>query len=149
MGAVALYAGARLPRRWAWVVPIAAMALADLALDYGHHRPILDLTRWTTSFSRTALFSSARPAIGTGTEAREMPVGVVNASFFGFFDAPPVIGRYFTPTEDAPPNGTPLAVLGYGYWRARYGGRREVLGESIEIGATHYSIVGVAPTNKG
>src|SRR5262245_62076319 len=25
MGALALYAGARLPRRWAWVVPIVAM----------------------------------------------------------------------------------------------------------------------------
>jgi hypothetical protein len=32
MGAVALYAGARLPRRWAWIVPVAAMALSDLAL---------------------------------------------------------------------------------------------------------------------
>jgi hypothetical protein len=44
MGAVALYAGARLPRRWAWVVPIVAMALTDLILDYGTERP--ELTRW-------------------------------------------------------------------------------------------------------
>lgn len=33
MAALALYAGARLPRRWAVVVPLAAMALADLVLD--------------------------------------------------------------------------------------------------------------------
>ena len=33
MGAMALYAGARLPRRWAWLVPVAAMVLSDLVLD--------------------------------------------------------------------------------------------------------------------
>ncbi len=38
MGAIGLYAGARLPRRWAWVIPIAAMALSDLVLDWGTGR---------------------------------------------------------------------------------------------------------------
>src|SRR4051812_28292839 len=33
IGALALYAGARLPRRWAWVVPVGSMVLADLVLD--------------------------------------------------------------------------------------------------------------------
>jgi len=46
-GALALYAGSRLPRRWAWGVPVAAMVLSDLALDYGAHRPVFELTRWT------------------------------------------------------------------------------------------------------
>ncbi|HWE38741.1 MAG TPA: DUF6580 family putative transport protein [Isosphaeraceae bacterium] len=36
MGALALYAGARLPRRWAWTVPVAAMALSDLVMDLFH-----------------------------------------------------------------------------------------------------------------
>jgi hypothetical protein len=39
VGAVALYAGARLPRRWAWAVPIAGMILSDLILDWGHAEP--------------------------------------------------------------------------------------------------------------
>src|SRR5260370_3722394 len=47
MGAVALYAGAKLPRRWAWLVPLAAMVLSDLALDYRTPRPLFELTRWT------------------------------------------------------------------------------------------------------
>jgi hypothetical protein len=36
MGAIALYAGARLPRRWAFLVPVAAMLLSDLVMDFGH-----------------------------------------------------------------------------------------------------------------
>jgi len=47
MGAVALYAGARLPRRWAWLVPVAALILSDIVLDYGMQRPFLYLSRWT------------------------------------------------------------------------------------------------------
>src|SRR5438132_500688 len=38
MGAIGLFAGARLPRRWAWVVPLAAMALSDLVIDWGTGR---------------------------------------------------------------------------------------------------------------
>jgi len=38
MGAIGLYAGARLPRRWAWAVPIAAMLFSDLVLDWGTGR---------------------------------------------------------------------------------------------------------------
>ena len=64
MGALALYAGSRLPRRWAWVVPVAAMALSDLVLDYGTQRP--ELTRWViyATFAATTFLGpiANRPA---------------------------------------------------------------------------------------
>ena len=103
-----------------------------------------DLTRDTKSFDRTALFTEQQLAVGTGTDAREMQVGVVTAGFFGFFDARPALGRYFTASEDAPPAGAPVVVLSYGYWRTRYGGDPKALGQTIQIGATLYTIVGVA-----
>ena len=43
--------------------------------------------------------------IGTGSDTKEMQIGVVSAGFFGFFDAPPVLGRYYTAAEDAAPTG--------------------------------------------
>lgn len=48
MGALALFAGARLPRRWAWVVPLLAMALSDLVLDRGSLAAFGSVTRWTS-----------------------------------------------------------------------------------------------------
>ena len=105
----------------------------------------VDLTRDTHSFSRTATFTTRSLAIGEGTESREMQVGVVSAGFFGFFDAPPALGRYFTAAEDTPPNGTAVVVLGYGFWQTRYGARRDVLGQTLRIGATLYTVIGVAP----
>ena len=104
----------------------------------------LDLTRWTHTFSRTAEVTTRNLAIGVGTDAREMPEAFVSASFFGFFDAPPALGRYFTSAEDTAGAG-PVAVLSYGYWRTAYGARRDVLGATLQVGATAYTIVGVAP----
>lgn len=46
-GAVALYAGSRLPRRWAWAVPLAAMVISDQLLTSIGEYPLLGLTRWT------------------------------------------------------------------------------------------------------
>ena len=104
-----------------------------------------DFTKWTTSFSRLAEVTEDKLAIGTGDDARQMQVGIVSASFFGFFDAPPALGRYFTAAEDQPPNGTAVAVLTYPMWQTRFGGARDVLGKPIQIGATTYTIIGVAP----
>src|SRR5438132_10916330 len=115
------------------------------ASGYLQYARYVDLTSWTTAFARTAAFTEQDLAIGVGTEAREMRVGIVSARFFGFFDAPPALGRYFSAAEDSPPNGTAVAVLAYGFWQTRYGGRREALGSTLQIGPTLYTIIGVAP----
>src|SRR5213083_911251 len=116
--------------------------LVDGGVQYARY---VDLTSWATSFSRAALFTEEDLAIGVGTEAREMRVAMVSASFFGFFEAPPALGRYFTADEDSPPNGTAVAVLSYAFWQTHYGGRREALGSTLQIGPTVSTIIGVAP----
>ena len=113
--------------------------------SYIQYARYVDFTRWTRSFAHIAQVRSSKLAIGTGDEAREMNVSITSASFFSFFDAPPVLGRYFSAAEDAPPNGTAVAVLGYGFWQTRYGGRPDVLGEKLQIGPLLYTIIGVAP----
>ena len=105
----------------------------------------LDLSKWTRSFARTAEVTTRKIAIGAGAEAREMQVGAVSASFFGFFDAPPALGRYFSAREDTPPDGSPVAVLSYAMWQTRYGGRSDALGSTLQIGPTVYTVIGVAP----
>src|SRR6266702_2332878 len=117
----------------------------EQASGYRQYARYVDLSSWTTAFARTAAFTEQDLAIGVGAEAREMRVGIVTASFFGFFDAPPALGRYFTTAEDSPPNGTAVAVLAYAFWQTRYGGRREALGSTLQIGPTLYTIIGVAP----
>ncbi|MEP6496087.1 MAG: ABC transporter permease [bacterium] len=105
----------------------------------------IDLAHNTTSFSATAGYAERKMAIGVGEASRDMQVGAVSASFFQFFDAPPVLGRYFTTVEDATPTGTPVTVLSYAFWERNFGRRADALGTKVQIGPTIYTVIGVAP----
>jgi putative ABC transport system permease protein len=117
----------------------------ERASSGGQYARYADLRRWTTSFSAVAGFTENDQAVGVGDAAREMRIGVVSANFFGFFDAPPALGRYFTEAEDTPPVGAPVVVLSHAMWQSHYGGRRDALGSTMQIGPTVYTVIGVAP----
>jgi putative ABC transport system permease protein len=105
----------------------------------------LDLRSMTTSFDVVAAFIDPSIAIGTGERAREEHVLGVSASYWRLFHIRPVVGRFFTAAENREPTGTPVAVLGYDYWRTRFGGRRDVLDSTLRIGMRDYAVIGVAP----
>lgn len=120
--------------------------IIDQSLEY---RRYLDLSEWSSSFSQIAAFSTGKAAIGTAQDVTEGTIGRATANLFDFFDARPVIGRFYTAQEDALPTGERVAVLGYAAWQRRYGGRAEVLGTKIEIGSATFTIIGVAPKGFG
>src|SRR5262249_11845556 len=101
----------------------------------GRYARHADLLRRTSSFSDIPASATDALAAGVGQDARVRRVGVVSASFFTFFDAPPAAGRYFTAAEDAAPIGAPVAVLSYATWQTQYGGRPEAIGSTLQIGA--------------
>jgi vitamin B12 transporter len=71
MGALALYSGARLPRRWAYVVPLGAMALSDVALDWATGRSVFTLLRAAVYGSFAAIVLVGRFALA-GRPARPL-----------------------------------------------------------------------------
>jgi len=87
-----------------------------------------DLSRWSSSFDVTAAISDNEVAVGVGENAREARINAVSASYWKLFTARPVIGRFFTASEDTTPSGANVAVLGHAMWQTRYGGRADVLG---------------------
>jgi predicted permease len=111
----------------------------------GIYARYIDLAKWSTVFSQTAGVVRRTLAVGVGNDTQLRNVAVVSASFFGFFDAPPVIGRYFTPSEDAPPTPAPVAVISRGLWDTQFGSRPDVVGSQLQIDAVAYTIIGVAP----
>lgn len=54
----------------------------------------------------------------------------------------PALGRLLTPADDIP-NGPHVAVLGYAFWQEKWGGRPNVLGQTIRIGGKAFQIIGV------
>lgn len=122
-------------------VPGAQRFLQREAFPYARY---LDLKAWTTSFSQYAAFYPTKAAVGRGGGTRERQIAAVSASFFEFFNAQPVRGRFFGASEDTTPVGAAVVVLGNAFWKSEFGGR-EVLGETLQVENVLCTIIGVAP----
>src|SRR5688572_20981486 len=116
--------------------------ITDATTEYARY---LDFTRFTRTLDAIAVVTHRDIAIGTGEALREMPVGIVSASFWQLFDATPVVGRFFTAREDSVPAGSPVVILSYALWQAQYGGSPDVIGQSLQVGPMPCTIIGVAP----
>ena len=108
------------------------------------YRRYLDLSAGSGAIGAFAAQTEWRFALGTGDATRIGKVAGVSASYFEFFDAAPVRGRYFSASEDATPSGTTVAVISHAFWAGEFGSA-EVLGRRLKVGVVDYTIIGVAP----
>lgn len=107
--------------------------------DYLAFRNARTLETLAAHYPTAPLFADANG------HATEVNGAIVSANYFALFDAPAELGRYFHPDEDAVPDRDRVAVVGHTLWRDWFGGSREVLGSTIRINGTTFTIVGVAP----
>jgi predicted permease len=66
----------------------------------------------------------------------------VSGDYFTVLGLSPVLGRMITEGDLAAANA---AVIGYQLWQRAFAGDANVLGTSIRLGSSHYTIIGVAP----
>ncbi len=109
------------------------------------YRRYLDLASDSVHFDVVASVVDPSVAVGRGTDVQEMHILGVTASYWRLFAMRPVTGRFFTEPENQEPTGTPVAVLGYDYWRSAYAGRADAVGKTLRVGQRDYTIIGVAP----
>ena len=68
----------------------------------------------------------------------------VSAGFFSTLGVTPILGRDFRPGEDSP--GAPrTALITYATWQNLYGGRSNIVGQSVTLDGTPTTIIGVLP----
>jgi putative ABC transport system permease protein len=72
-------------------------------------------------------------------------VGLYTPNLFTYMGVPPLLGREFLPADAPGGNAAPVAVLSYLFWQRQYGGARDVVGKTIELDHTIYTIIGVVP----
>jgi len=71
-------------------------------------------------------------------------VGRVSGGFFQALGANPILGRLFTPADDSP-EASRTVVLPYATWQNDFGGRPDILGQSITLDNNAYTVIGVLP----
>ncbi len=76
--------------------------------------------------------------------AEPVPAVKVSDGFFRTLGITPMLGRDFHDGEDLP--AAPFTViLGYSTWQKRYGGRPDVVGQSVTLSGVPHTIIGVLP----
>jgi predicted permease len=70
---------------------------------------------------------------------------VVTTNYFDLLGVTPLIGRGFGSEDDPGQGGSPVVVLGHGFWQRHFGGKDRALGQSVRLNGIHYSVIGVLP----
>ena len=128
----------KLIQLWRSELPALTYGSASYAryLDWREHQRVFtDLGAW-----------SPRGYTISGQQGSERaPGAMASASFFGVINAPPVIGRYFSPEEDRL-GANRVVVISEGLWKRRFQQSASVLGSALQIDGESYTVVGVAPS---
>jgi predicted permease len=114
------------------------------AYSYLSYPDYLDWKRMNTVFSSMDIYQTQGYTLMTAEGAQPVRVARISDGFFRTLGVTPVLGRDFEAGEDLA-SAPRFAMLSYGTWQARYGGRRDVLGQTAIISDQPTVIIGVLP----
>ena len=112
------------------------------SFSYPAYKAMRDGTRSFSQLACWADLGEARPVVmrdvGFGT------VHFVSGNYFDSLGVRAAMGRALTPDDDTP--ATTAAVLSEPFWRRSFGGRADVLQQTIDLNGKTFAIVGVMPS---
>jgi predicted permease len=96
------------------------------------------------SFQDIGLYQWASRTV-TGLHEPEDALSLnISAQILPMLGVQPALGRWFSDKDDAP--GSPVTmILAYGWWQARFGGDRSVLGRVVMVDGLACEVIGVLP----
>jgi predicted permease len=103
-----------------------------------------DWQRMNKTLTSLDAYSGTGYLLRVGSTSVPVAAGRVSDGFFHTLGVQPVLGRDFRPGEDKP-GAVKVVMLTYATWLQRFGGRRDVIGETVSLSGDPYTIVGVLP----
>lgn len=79
-----------------------------------------------------------------GENPERVQITEVGERYLTMYGVAPLHGRDFN-ADDTREGAAPVVMLGHGYWQSRFGGDPEVIGETIRLGETPTTVIGVLP----
>src|SRR5271155_3845217 len=105
----------------------------------------LDCQRNTETFQSMAMYRNQDYSyIGTGEAGERFTGYQISADFFSTLGVAPIVGRTFRADDDRL-GAAPVVILGAGLWKRKFGSSLDVVGKSIVLNGTSYTVVGVIP----
>lgn len=112
-----------------------------MAVPYPNY---LDYKAENTTFSSLAAMGVHTMTVTGKGNPEGLLVEMYSHDMLPTFGVKPALGRNFLPGEDAP-NGPRAVILKHGYWTRRYAADPEIVGQTITLDGSPWTIVGVTP----
>jgi predicted permease len=83
---------------------------------------------------------------GGGLDPSAVHVELVSGEYFQTLGVGSVRGRTLGPDDDRVRDGEPVVVISYAYWQRRFALASDVVGRTLSLSGTTYTIIGVTPS---
>lgn len=93
------------------------------------------------SFSEVFASWPMEMAFASGNRVESITGNTISGNYFSALGLTPALGRLFTTADEE--HDAPLAVLSYGFWRRAFAGREDVVGRTINLRGSPFTVVGV------
>ncbi|HEY7790657.1 MAG TPA: ABC transporter permease [Vicinamibacterales bacterium] len=103
-----------------------------------------DRLRSISVFQNQAVYAEHSLSLNAADRPEQVKVMTVTPSFFPLLQVGPMLGRTFAP-EEGEPGRDHEVVLSYATWQELYGGRRDIVGQTVRVGDVPHTIVGIMP----
>ena len=107
-------------------------------LDY------LDWKKFNKVFSSLEAYDNTSLLLNTATGTQQIDGATVSDGFFRALGVAPTLGRDFHDGEDSP-SAPRTVLLSYAAWQKRFGGRADVIGQTVTLNQAPNTIIGVLP----
>ncbi len=104
----------------------------------------LDWREQNTVFEQLAAILTRPANLAFSDQAERIDFAMVSANLFSTFGAEPFRGRFFAPADEQAGHA-PVAVVSHGLWQRRFGADEALVGKSITLDGSPYTVVGIAP----
>src|SRR3954469_5096854 len=113
----------------------------DMSFSYPFYR---DLRDHAAGLSHVVAYDASVVALQSGDTTERVLRELVSGNYFQCLQTTAFLGRLLSPEDDQQPGARPVAVLTYGYWRERFGGDANILGQTIRLNGYPFTVIGVA-----
>jgi predicted permease len=103
-----------------------------------------DFSRETRAFEHLGAFTSGGRNLTGDDHPERVATGFASAGVFPTLGIAPVLGRVYGAEEDRP-GGARVAVRSYALWQRRFGGERDVVGRTIRLDDSSFTVIGIMP----
>ena len=111
------------------------------------HLNFLDYRDQSQVFAGLACYSFAPANLLLNGEPSQVNGEIVSGNFFDLLGVRATLGRTFLPEEYRTPGTHPVVVLGHSFWQTQLGGNRAIVGTTLSLNGTAFTVIGVAPAD--